>query len=149
MLKYNYNISDIVINNNIRTITIKLCKLLLVSYLINRVKIITIKTCVVILTLVMKKLAPMIACIIQLLHFVIKNLLHIINQHGCKNHQIAARSLANWHFGSLWSFPSTATTWLLHHGISSHATNRCGCLKTATTRWETSFNLPNGQLASV
>ena len=40
---------DIFINNyNIRTITIKLCKLLLVSYTINRVKIITIKMCVVI-----------------------------------------------------------------------------------------------------
>ena len=43
MLKYNYN-CDIVINNhNIRTITIKLCELPLVSYTINRVKIITIK----------------------------------------------------------------------------------------------------------
>jgi len=48
MLKYNYN-GDIVINNyDIRTITIKLCELLLVSYTINRVKIITIKMCVVI-----------------------------------------------------------------------------------------------------
>ena len=48
MLKYNYNISDIVINNNIRTITIKLCKLLQVSHTIKSVKIITIKMCVVI-----------------------------------------------------------------------------------------------------
>jgi len=45
MLKYN---DDTVINNyNIRTITIKLCELLLVSYTIKRVKIITIKMCVV------------------------------------------------------------------------------------------------------
>jgi len=46
MLKYN---GDIVLNNyNIRTITIKLCDLLLVSYTNNRFKIITIKMCVVI-----------------------------------------------------------------------------------------------------
>ena len=39
MFKYNYN-GDIFTNNyNIRTITIKICKLLLVSYTINRVKI--------------------------------------------------------------------------------------------------------------
>jgi len=31
-------------------------------------------------------------------------------------------------------FRLTATTRLLHHGISSHATTRCGCLKTITTR---------------
>jgi len=38
-----------VINNyNIRTITIKMCELVLVSYTINRVKIITIKMYVVI-----------------------------------------------------------------------------------------------------
>ena len=50
----------------------------------------------VIVILVIKKQAPMIACVIQLLHFVIKNLFHTINRHGCKNHQLAARSLANW-----------------------------------------------------
>ena len=47
-------------------------------------------------TLIIKKQAPMTACIIQLLHFVIKNLLHTINSHGCKKHQLAVRSLANW-----------------------------------------------------
>jgi hypothetical protein len=30
--------------------------------------------------------------------------------------------------------PLTAATRLSHHGISSNATTRCGCLKTATTR---------------
>ena len=40
----------------------------------------------------------------------------------------------SWSPNSLWSFPLTATTRLSHHGISSHATTRCVCLKTATTR---------------
>jgi len=39
----------------------------------------------VIVMLVIKKRASMTACVIQLLHFVIKNLLHTINRHGCKN----------------------------------------------------------------
>jgi len=39
----------IVVNNyNIRTITFKLCELLLVSHTVNKIKIITIKICVVI-----------------------------------------------------------------------------------------------------
>ena len=52
----------------------------------------------------------------------------------------ADRPLPRWFVGfswspnSLWSFPLTATTRLSHHGISSHATTRCVCLKTATTR---------------
>ena len=50
MLKCNYNIMVIVINNyNIRTITFKLCELLLVSHTINKIKIITIKIRVVII----------------------------------------------------------------------------------------------------
>ena len=47
------------------------------------------------LTLVIKKQAHMTACVIQLLHFVTKNILHAINRHGCKEHQLAAPSLAN------------------------------------------------------
>jgi hypothetical protein len=38
----------------------------------------------------------MTACVVQFLHFAIKNLLCTINRHGCKNHQLAARSLTNW-----------------------------------------------------
>jgi len=40
----------------------------------------------------------------------------------------------SWSPNSLWSFPLTATKRLSHHGISSHVTTRCGCLKTTTTR---------------
>jgi len=55
---------------------------------------------------------------------------------------LVLQELSEWHLcwfdswspNSLWSFPLTAMTRLSHHGISSHATTCCGCLKTVTTR---------------
>jgi hypothetical protein len=38
----------------------------------------------------------MTACVIQVLHFVIKSLLHTVNRYGCKKQQLVALSLANW-----------------------------------------------------
>ena len=56
----------------------------------------------------------MTACVIQLLHFVIKNLLHTIKRHGCKKQQIVARSLANW--GEL-TLIDTSAGWKISCGI--------------------------------
>jgi hypothetical protein len=41
-------------------------------------------------TRIIKKQAPIAVCVIQRIRFFIKNLLHSINRHGCKNYQLLA-----------------------------------------------------------